>query len=291
MLRCAHQSTPLRACFVSFHSFTHRPVPVRAGVPAAAPLRYVQASLIEAENLFRKGVTLGDEGKWAEASESLSAAVAADLNHSDASCRLGFAEYKKAGKSCDASFEPYTRCLELNPTDTTAHINLAGELRTVRRDVDGAERLLRSALKLDPWSPYAYALLSELLELERGDLDGAIAELESCLRCGGIPGWDGKANLVSLKEKKTKARHAEVRAHHSTTPCPHHARVVFRFVHPPIVLPRSFFLPVCPPRCLSDVCRHLSPKLIICSSRGLRSERRGSGPRRSCRSARRLQRT
>jgi tetratricopeptide (TPR) repeat protein len=171
----------------------------------------VQASLTEAENLFRKGVTLGDEGKWAEASESFSAAVAADLNHSGASCRLGFAEYKKAGKHCEASFEPLTRCLELNPTtDSAAYVNLAGVLRYVRRDVDGAERLLRSALELDPGSPNAHGVLSELLEQERGDLDGAITEMEDCLRCGGIPGFEGEACLASLNEKKRKAHHVEV---------------------------------------------------------------------------------
>jgi hypothetical protein len=44
-----------------------------------------------------------------------------------------------------------------------------------------------------------------LLEQERGDLDGAIAEMESCLRVGGVPGFDGEAKLVSLRGKKTKA--------------------------------------------------------------------------------------
>ena len=205
-------------CFVLFRSSAHRPAPVLAGVSAAVALRYVQASLAEAESLFKKGVALGDEGKWAEAVVSFSAAVAADLNHSGASCQLAFAEYKKAGEHCNASIEPYTRCLQHNPTNVTAHVNLAGVLRTVRRDVDEAERLLRRALELDPGCPYAHGLLSELLEQERGDLDGAITELESCLGCGGIPGWDGEANLVSLKEKKAKAHHAEVRTSiHPTT--------------------------------------------------------------------------
>ena len=134
---------------------------------------------------------------------SFNAVVSAKSNHRTASCRLGFAEHNKAGKHCEVSFEPYTWCLELNLTNVAAHINLSGVLRDVRKDVDGTERLLRSAFELDPQSPNTRGHISFLLE-QRGDLDGAIVQMEGCLRYGGIPGFDGEA-LVSLKEKKRKA--------------------------------------------------------------------------------------
>ena len=193
--------------------------------------------------LSKQGSALGEEGKWDEAAASFRAAVVADPTH-NAWCYLGFAEFNNAGEHCEASFEPYTRCLQYNPTDIAAHINLAGVLRFARRDVDGAERLFRTALELDPESPDAHGHLSLLLEQERGDLDGAIAEMEGFLRCGGISGFDGEAKLVSLKEKtkkidtrlrtyhvslkekKTKAHHAEVRTS-STAPPPHTCFVSF----------------------------------------------------------------
>jgi hypothetical protein len=134
-----------------------------------------QASLVEVDNLFKEEIALGEQGKWAEAVVSFNAVVSA--NHRTASCRLGFAEHNKAGEHCEASFEPYTRCLELNPTNVAAHINLSGVLRDVRKDVDGTERLLRSALELDPQSPNTRGHISFLLE-QRGDLDGAIVEME-----------------------------------------------------------------------------------------------------------------
>ena len=164
----------------------------------------VQASPTEAEKFFKQGVALGEAAKWDEAAVSLRAAVMPDPTY-NAWCYLGLAEDKNAGKYCEASLEPHMRCFQHTPTDIGAHINLAGVLLHVRRDVDGAERLLRSALELDPGSPNAHGHLSELLEQERGDLDGAIAEMEGFLRFGGIPGFDGEAKLVSLKVMKTKA--------------------------------------------------------------------------------------
>ena len=245
----------------------------------------VRASHTEAEKIFKQGAALGEEGKWDEAAVLIRAGLVADPTY-NAWCYLGFAEFNNAGEYCEASVEPYTRCLQHNPTVIAAHINLAVLLLHVRRDVDGAERLFRSALELDPESPDAHEHLSLLLEQERGDLDGAIAEMEGLLRCGENPGFNGEAKLVSLKEKKTKAQHAVVRT--SPPPPPPLGRV-FCFVHPLIVLSR--FLPVYPPLCLSDMCRHLSLRQRICSRMGLRSARRKSGPRRSCRSTQRFQRT
>ena len=213
--------------------FIHPPIALSRFLPFCPPrcLSDVQASLADVDTLFKEGFALGEEGKWDEAVVSFRAAVVADPD-CNAWCHLGFAEYNKAGKHCEASFEPYVRCLQHEPTNVGAHINLAGVLRDVRRDVDGAERLLRSALELDPESPIAHGHLSLLLEQERGDLDGAIAEMKNCLRCGGdFPGldfgFDGEAKLVSLKEKKTKAHHAVVRV--SSPPPPPLGRV-FCFV-------------------------------------------------------------
>ena len=164
----------------------------------------VRASHTEAEKIFKQGAALGEEGKWDEAAVLIRAGLVADPTY-NAWCYLGFAEFNNAGEYCEASVEPYTRCLQHNPTVIAAHINLAVLLLHVRRDVDGAERLFRSALELDPESPDAHGHLSLLLVQERGDLDGAIAEMENCMRVGGVPGFDGEAKLVSLKGMKTKA--------------------------------------------------------------------------------------
>ena len=203
-------SPPPRALqHVLFRASAHRPVLVLTGVSAAIPLCAMQVSLAEAETLLKEGSALGDKGEWAEAVVLLRAAVVV-CPECNTWCLVGFAEDKIAGDYCEASVEPYTRCLQHNPTSLGAHTNLAAVLLHVRRDVDEAERLLRSALDLDPESPDAHAHFSELLEKERGDLDGAIAAMESCLRFGGIPGWDGEAKLVWLKEKKMKAEEVRV---------------------------------------------------------------------------------
>ncbi len=48
---------------------------------------------------------------------------------------LGYAHYERNGmESCEASYEPYTRCIELDPTHAEAHSNLGNLLRDVRKD-------------------------------------------------------------------------------------------------------------------------------------------------------------
>jgi Flp pilus assembly protein TadD len=164
----------------------------------------------EAKKLVGKGNVLMGESEWAETIDSFQMAVAMDPNDDDAWCGLGLAEHKNAGKHVAASFEPYMRCLKLKPTDPVAHTNLASVLQYVRRDVDNAERMLRRALEIDPDYPNAHWKLSGLLLQERGDLDGSIKQMEEYNRCGGIPGYDGKAQLAKLVAKKKKM-HAKVR--------------------------------------------------------------------------------
>ena len=53
--------------------------------------------------------------------------------------------------SCEASYEPYTRCIALDPKHALAHNNLGARqpLKDVRKDYDGAEKMYRKAIELD----------------------------------------------------------------------------------------------------------------------------------------------
>ena len=107
---------------------------------------------------------------------------------------------------CEASIEPFERCLALDPTDAGVHNKLAFVLWKVRSDVAGAERLFRRAIELEATksrSASTHWQLSELLEEERGDLDGAIGEMEEFERLGGMFGVDGTQRIAKLTEKKT----------------------------------------------------------------------------------------
>ena len=61
--------------------------------------------------------------------------------NSEAWFALGYAYYGQNGKkSCEASYEPYTRCIALDPKHATAHNNLGLVLKDVRKDYDDAEQ-------------------------------------------------------------------------------------------------------------------------------------------------------
>jgi len=110
---------------------------------------------------------------------------------------LGYAHYERKGmKSCEASYEPYTRCIELDPTHAEAHSNLGILLRDVRKDYDGAIEMFQKAIALDS----SYALprwdLALLLETQKNDVSGAIKLVEECVRLGGVPGMNCEQRLA-----------------------------------------------------------------------------------------------
>merc|ERR1712196_456267 len=71
---------------------------------------------------------------------------------------LGWAYDNQTGsvKSTEASYEPYTRCIALDPKHAMAHNNLGLVLQYVRKDYDGAERHYRKAIDLDPTKAAAH---------------------------------------------------------------------------------------------------------------------------------------
>ena len=100
-----------------------------------------------------------------EAVGAYRAAANLDLNMSGARFSLGFAEYwKNGGKPCEASFEPYSRCIALDPKHAMAHRNLGVVLQHVRKDYDGAEAMYRKAIELDPKHAKAHCNLGIVLD-------------------------------------------------------------------------------------------------------------------------------
>ena len=62
---------------------------------------------------------------------------------------LGLANWEQNGrKNCEAEFEPYTRCIALDPKHVKAHNNLGVVLKVVRKDYDGAEKLYLSLIHI-----------------------------------------------------------------------------------------------------------------------------------------------
>ena len=67
-----------------------------------------------------------NEKKWPEAIAAFQNCVALDANHSDAWFHLGYAyNQHNGGKSCEAEYEPYTRCIALDPKHAVAHTTSA----------------------------------------------------------------------------------------------------------------------------------------------------------------------
>ena len=100
---------------------------------------------------------------------------------------LGYAHYELNGmKSCEASYEPYTRCIELDPTHAEAHSNLGNLLRDVRKDYDGAERSYRKAIELEPSCVEAYNGLG-VVQRVRKDYDAELRQKLAPARGGDGP--------------------------------------------------------------------------------------------------------
>ncbi len=94
------------------------------GAGASAALAEAPVEMREsAAALFAKGMALRQQKKWSEAVAAFQNCVALDANHSDAWFALGYAYHGQNGKkSCEAEFEPYTRCIALDPKHAAAHM-------------------------------------------------------------------------------------------------------------------------------------------------------------------------
>ena len=175
-----------------------------AAAGASAALAEAPVEMREsAAALFAKGMALYQQESWSEAIVALKKCVARDPENSEAWFALGYAYHgQNGGKSCEASFEPYTRCIALDPKNVGAHNNLGNLLKNVRKDYDGAERMFRKAIELDPKYASAHWDLSLILEEQKNDIPGAVKLMEEFVNLGGIPGWnDGKDRLARLRAK------------------------------------------------------------------------------------------
>ena len=153
------------------------------GAGALASIAAASGAVREsAEALYARAAALEAQGNWAEAVEAYKQTVAKDPQMSNAWFSLGLAEYNKNGKkSTEASFGPYTRCLELDPTHARAHSNLGILLETGHKDYDGAEAEYRKAIELDPTDTRWHNNLGTLLKTVRKDYDGAEAEYRKAI--------------------------------------------------------------------------------------------------------------
>jgi len=175
----------------------------RPAVVSPARRRPSEDDVREAKALYEEGIRHGNATKWPEAIAAFQNCVALDANHSKAWFELGYAYYGQNGrKHCDASFEPWTRCVALDPKHVQAHNNLGILLKEVRKDYDGAERMYRKAIELDPKQTDARWNLSIILENQKNDVPGAVKLMEEYVRLGGNPGVsDGKDRLARLQRK------------------------------------------------------------------------------------------
>ena len=214
----------------------------RPAVVSPARRRASEDDVREARRLYDDVLLHKPEMKWCDVISALRRCVELDPNKSEAWFELGIAYYAQHGmKHCEASYEPYTRCIALDPTHTAAHVNLGTVLRTVRKDYDGAERMFRKAIELDPETAlahnglgsvlylrgdndgaeqmyrkaieldpkYAHALwnLSLILENQKNDVAGAVKLMAEVVRLGGTPGGgDGKDRLATLRRKLKRRR-------------------------------------------------------------------------------------
>jgi len=170
---------------------------IRDGKDRLASLR----RKLEARVLYDEALRHKRAKKWREMIAALRRCVELDPNKSGAWFELGVAYYEhNGGESCEAQYEPYTRCIALDPKNAMAHNNLASVLMNVRKDDAGAERHYRKAIELNPKQTHACWNLSDLLEDERNDIRGAIEAIEEYIRRGN-PGNDGHQRLRFLQRK------------------------------------------------------------------------------------------
>ena len=103
----------------------------------------------------------------------------------------------------EAEIEAFTRCIELDPEDASAHYNLGIALKDARKDDVQAEAMYRKTIELDPKHVDAHWNLAILLEM-RGEVEGAIREARECARLGD-PEGDARVETL-LAERGLRAR-------------------------------------------------------------------------------------
>ena len=208
------------------------------GAGASAALAAAPAEVREsAAAKYAEGVALLQQEEWSEAIAAFQNCVALNANHSEAWFALGRAYYDQNGmKPCEASYEPWTRCIALDPKNAVAHTNLGNVLinvrkdfsgaerqyrkalelgstatrynnlgivlRQVRKDYDAAERMFRKSIELNPRFTNPRWDLSIILDETKNDVAGAVELMEEVVRLGGIPSLgDGKQRLAHLRRK------------------------------------------------------------------------------------------
>ena len=168
----------------------------RPAVVSPARRRPSEDDMREARALYAEGERHRRAKKWPEAVEALRRCVELDPSHSEGWFELGYAyNQQNGGNSCEASYEPYTRCIALDPKNAAAHGNLGSVLQTVRKDYDGAEKMYRKAIELDPKHTHARRNLSIILEEQKNDIPGAVKLVEECVRLGRANCEDRLARL------------------------------------------------------------------------------------------------
>ncbi len=193
---------------------------------------------------FTKAAALGEQGNWPEAIAAYRKCVWLDPENSRAWFALGASYHQQNGdQPCEAMIKPFKRCIELDPSDVVAHVNLVNALATVREDYDSAEKYGRKAIELDPSHVRAHLVLGALLAQRKNvkdaekmcrkvialdpketralvylseifeqkyDIPGAIKLMEEFSRLGGFPGFgDEKERLARLRKKLTEPQTLE----------------------------------------------------------------------------------
>lgn len=124
------------------------------------------------------GNTLNDLGREAEALEHLTAAVR--LQPSDATAHYNLAVVLASRGRTDEAIAGYREALRLKPEYASAHNNLGNVLET-RGEIDEAARHFGEAVRVDPTHAIAHYNLARVLR-RQGRRDEAIEHLESAVR-------------------------------------------------------------------------------------------------------------
>jgi tetratricopeptide (TPR) repeat protein len=120
--------------------------PATAQPPEAAAQR-AAASIIQANQHYRNGLTYGEQGRFADAARELAAAVA--LDPTDADARVSLAEAQAELGQFDAAVESLQHALVLSPNHLDAHDDLS-RIYLERKQFDLAWQHARAIQRLNP---------------------------------------------------------------------------------------------------------------------------------------------
>jgi Flp pilus assembly protein TadD len=145
---------------------------------------------------FALAETLGEEGKWSEASAQYAAVISSEPDDAAAHNDLALA-LRKSG-DLDGAIREYHRALAIDPSRAAVHDNL-GVALSQKGDVNGAAAEFHEAVRQDPADSEAHNNLGSMLE-QQHDLEGAIREYRQALALGGR--GDVQYNLGTALELK-----------------------------------------------------------------------------------------